>query len=379
MEICKYNTFKDYQKGEGAELWYRARNYVLNVMPALDGNGIKPDSNKHVHVILENMSDIMLAVARQIALITHYPNYDEVKGENKTIITFCNCDNSEKTNAKTITAFNKEKACLGNLLTYCKRTYFDSSKTEMIKVIQEDNSVLPLDVELAFTTEDVETYRTRVESENDIFTVIWERNIPESYESELDEMKGRLVNMVYSVGKEINNLPSTDNANVERYNIALKTFCYNLKVENVDEKWQELIPEHKLSSIFCADCFEYRLKSILDIEKKSLCEYVLEDFETVNKAVRNNIDALVKSEHARWNVEKLILGYRPLNAKERFMYECLFGKEKKAFKNELKNDYHIHIDLCSYSELRRVDIGNMKYDHFLILAMPQILRTFFEE
>lgn len=370
METCKYDTFKDYQNGKDADLWYRARNFVLNVLPALDRNGIKPNSKKHVHVILENTSDIMFAVARQIALIAHYPNYNDVTGENKTIIAFCNCDNL----AKRITTYEQGRISMGNLLTYCKCTYIDSSKVERIKVIQEDKSILPLDVELAFTTDDVKKYQSIVVSDNDIVTVICESDIPESYESELDEKKGRLVNMVYSVGKEINNLPSTDNANIARYDIALKAFCYNLKVENIDKKWQGGSITDKLSSIFCADCFEYRLKSILDIEKKSLCEYLLEDFDTVQKALKQNIDALVKSEHARWNVEKLILGFRPLNAKERFDYECKFGDDRKAKIKSLKTNF-IHIDLCSYRELRRVDIGNMKYDYFLMLAMPQILRV----
>lgn len=378
METCKCDTFKDYQNGKDADLWYRARNFVLNVLPALDGNGIKPNSKKHVHVILENMSDIMLAVARQIALIAHYPNYDDVTGLNKTIIALCNCENLVETNTKRITAYNPEMTTMGNLLTHCKCTYVDSSKDEVITVVQEEKSTLPLDVEFVFTTEDIKSYQSRVTSDNDMLTVIYERDIPQSYKSELDENKGRLVNMVYNVGKEINNLPSTDNANIERYDIALKAFCYNLKVENIDEKWHGGSITDKLSSIFCADCFEYRLKSILDVEQKSLCEYLLEDFDTVQKALKKNINPLVKSEHARWNVEKLILGFRPLNAKEKFNYECKFGDERKAEIKSLKNNF-IHIDLCSYRELRRVDLGNMKYDFFLMLAMPQILRVLLKE
>ena len=35
-----------------------------------------------------------------------------------------------------------------------------------------------------------------------------------------------------------------------------------------------------------------------------------------------------------------------------------------------------HIDICSYKDLRRVNPGDMKYDFFLMLAMPQIMRSY---
>ena len=62
--------------------WNNARKYVLNVLPKkerhspLNGIGISPSSSEHLHVIIIGISDLMLCIARQIALIAHYPNFN---------------------------------------------------------------------------------------------------------------------------------------------------------------------------------------------------------------------------------------------------------------------------------------------------------------
>ena len=50
------------------------------------------------------------------------------------------------------------------------------------------------------------------------------------------------------------------------------------------------------------------------------------------------------------------------------MYELIINR-----KNNTKEDGTPHIDLCSYRELRRVNPDDMKYDCFLMLAIPKIL------
>ena len=88
-------------------------------------------------------------------------------------------------------------------------------------------------------------------------------------------------------------------------------------------------------------------------------------------------EALSKSEHARWVVEKLIMGFRPLNEEERLEDETLSTnkKRRKEYRDSLKKNPAklAHIDLCSYSDLRRVNPDDLKYDSFLMLAIPKIL------
>ena len=131
--------------------------------------------------------------------------------------------------------------------------------------------------------------------------------------------------------------------------------------------------KESLSNLFCADCFESRKKGIekwREKEQKKSDEKV----KTEDAWEKFNM-ALSQSEHERWVVEKLIMGYRPYSDQERFQYESLFGEERKAFRKKLKNNASdpAHVDLCSYRDLRRISPDDLKYDSFLMLAIPKIL------
>ena len=86
-------------------------------------------------------------------------------------------------------------------------------------------------------------------------------------------------------------------------------------------------------------------------------------------------EALSRSEHARWLVEKFIMGYRIMEVDERLKIESYLGKKRETYLKSLKKNAcnPTHIDLCSYHDLRRIDPDNMKYDSFLMLAIPKIL------
>ena len=69
------------------------------------------------------------------------------------------------------------------------------------------------------------------------------------------------------------------------------------------------------------------------------------------------------------------MGFSPLSGPERKEYGSLFGKRRAAFSKQLKNNaaHPAHIDICSYRDLCRVDPDSLKYDSFLMLAIPLIL------
>lgn len=186
---------------------------------------------------------------------------------------------------------------------------------------------------------------------------------------------------------------------------------------------------NKLSNVFCADCFVTRLKSLFDnkvrkdmekVIKKAYCSvkrskkneendwkkmikkaycsvkrskedeeidcetvcittdmlnYMIKNYEKdLLKLVGNNLKAMAKCEHARWNVEKLILGFFPFSPQEHYEYNRRFGDPRSSYRNKLKKNEAHHINLCSYDDLRRIDPDNMKYDSFLMLAMVRILK-----
>lgn len=369
-----------------AKLWYQARDYVMSRVLPIDGDGIGPDDDKHVHIVAEGIEEKMLAVVRQLCLLAHYPNFDEASGANKTVITFCT-KKETKENALETNIF-------GELLQCIQKNQGETPEKQA--EIEKQNNYFPLDIRFEFTNTDIKEFEKQKKEQtnkNEYITIIKSSDVDEFFKKDsklanegIDVSKGMLVNMVYSTGATINNLPACDNENVARYSTALNVFCYNLKHEEIEKKWKDsakpkkdgsykpLDIKNQLSSIFCADCFESRLKGILDTNKKTITEYLLTDFETVMKTIRdkNTINALVRCEHARWNVERLILGYRPLENEELYDIECCFGQERndkiKKYKNALK-----HIDLCSNKNLRRLNPADVKYDYFLMLAMPQIV------
>lgn len=342
--------------------WYKARHFVQNVMPPLEGEGIAPRASGNVHVVIEDADNpLMQAVARQICLMAHYPNFNEDTGENRTLITLCS-ENSLGTYER----MRKEKV-LGNLLDFCCCYIAPDIKT---------TDRIPLDIELEFLdsnpySEDEAKFITLADVDNGTVGL-------DTANAKIDVTMGMLVNMVYNTGAEIDNLPATDNANIGRYSTALNVFCYKLKKDMICNKWCECGDvRNKLSSVFCADCFEARIRGLLDTKKKTLSEYILHDLGKVMKEIckEENINALARCEHSRWNVEKLIMGFSPLQECDWFELENCFGKERNDKIKTLKKKYCKHIDLCSYRNLKRVNPVDIKYDYFLMLAMPQIMRS----
>lgn len=352
------------------DLWYKARHYVLNIMPPLDGAGIGPDSGKRVHVVVNGSSPLMMAVVRQICLLTHYPNFDEETGRNRTLITISDDDAHKAYNALKTTRF------LGALLDYCHCTVDG-------RTMKNSEKDLPLDIEFQFVTHksDIEDADAVIDSKDVEAKAI-------AYKTEIDVTKGMLINMVYNTGAEIDNLPASDNANISRYTTALNVFCYHLKTGHILEKWGGITKpdaagnynllevKNKLSSVFCADCLEGRVRGMMGATATKVSEYSDLEFKKLKSKISdvNTLIAQAKSEHARWNVEKIIMGFRPLGQADWYSLETCFGAERKQRIKSLKKR-GIHIDLCSYKDLRRIDPGCMKYDYFIMLAMPYILRT----
>lgn len=367
------------------ENWYRARYYIMNVLKPLDDHAIGCDSGKRMHVVVNwqigNADDkqLMLAVVRQICLLFHFPNFDEENGRNRTRITIL-ADKEEVP-----AAYDDIKSCpyLGDLLDYCKCEVEGDPN-------REHEEVLPLDVEFVFKTgEEKGTDDDKVIAIEPTDIVAGIKGFSED-DMKFDVTKGMLVSMVYNTGVEIDNLPANDNANIDRYSTALNVFCYKLKPDLIQKKWDEnskrrddgtydkMRIKNMLSSVFCADCFEPRIQSLFDIKQKALSEYILMNFREVMEKIseEKTITAFARCEHSRWNVEKLLLGFKPLTMQDWYEIERRFGKERNDFiKKKKKKGWHI--DLCSYKNLRRVNPADMKYDYFLMLAMPQILRSYF--
>lgn len=357
---------KPYQVGDSFDdniikNWYRARAFVLNKFESIC---ISPNDNKHLHVIVDGDSALLLSVVRQIALTAHFPNYDEEHLQNRTVVSII----SEKDEALIGELKSEEYLC--NLLDICK--YSASTGTK-----HKDSYI---DIEF-----EVVKKKPTIDKKNEVGLTITESEIVSYCNSKLedeiysiDTSMAQYADRIYGLGTVIENLPYQDIHCVERYSMALDVFLYS-KIEKelgniVDENvWSGKDNQMKvllgLSNIFCADCFKTKYNSIKPCWENGKM--------TEKQAWEKHFLSMSKSEHARWVVEKLILGFIPISNQQRLTDEGnIYNKEeKKRYRKGLKSDWQspTHIDLCSYADLRRVDPDNMKYDSFLMLAIPNIL------
>lgn len=455
---CKDYTcepFKDYTcepfSSDIIEGWYRARKYVTDLLK--ESCFLRKSSSSQVHVVIPYINKMALFIVRQIALVAHFPDFKEGDGKvngpsNHTVITILY---NRETHPDIIKELRREEY-LCNLPDVCKCVFKDDGSKREMKTSNR-YSFIDIELELVGFKDDQSIHkRIKEENNNSKSFVISADKIEEvnkiEYENEIDITNASRVNMVYNVGADIDNLPPNDTNTVERYGKALQYFCYQQTKEDTRKKWRNLTKcdkesdkirfshqiqiRNKLSNVFCADCFEMRLKSIFNIDdikrlnkilennkikkelrehrylsfmaifckkaKKALQKLTLEckrssnspisrkDLKTIiteNESVLidivgKNLQTMAKCEHARWNVEKLILGFSTLTQEELYTDNRHFGSSRNSYRKSLKQKAH-HIDLCSYHDLQRINPADMKYDCFLMLAMVRILKENYKQ
>ncbi len=341
--------------------WYIARAYVLEKLKTI---AFKPNDDARLHVIVDGDNGLMLSVVRQLALSAHYINYDEdnerEEKRRRTLITLVSP-------SPMIEDELKKEEYLSNLMVLCRYS-IDGE-------IHNSDSYIDVELEIVNScpTRSHDTPNEIIIDEADVEAFMDMTSEDELYT--IDTRKAQYAGRMYELGKLIENLPSENIHDAHRYILALNLFQYE-KLQNPlkklvdDEKWKNLTKvKNELSNIFCADCFESRARSIELCQKK--------DTKNYSDLWEKNNESLCISEHARWVVEKLIMGFRPLSMEERVEDERLapYKKKRKQFRDNLKGTSTdpSHIDLCSYRDLRRINPDDMKYDSFLMLAIPKIL------
>ena len=346
-----------------AENWYIARAYVLDKLRDV---AFTPDSDGHLHVIVAGDSPLLLSTARQVALSAHYLNFEEENalGErvsrNRTVITLVTGKKADDI----LRELSREEY-LGQLLSVCRYTLFGETHNA--------DSYLDIEVELVekapeapgaitFTEEDIKAFLASADPE-EVFSI--------------DTRKAVFANRVYSLGAVIDNIPYEDINGAGRYSRALDTFQYrvlgNAKgARLVNDRWKSRVAARNgLSNVICADCFESRELAI----RRQCSNYNKLSRESRAALWEKNSYALSVSEHCRWTTEKLVLGFRPFGLEERCLYESHFGSERASFCRQAKSaaESPSHVDICSYRRLRLTDPASLKYDTFLMLAIPLIL------
>lgn len=365
-------------KGERWEFWGKddTKNKDGNT-EEIDRFSIGPDmSDKHLHFFIEGSGSLALMIARQIALVAHYPNFDERTGKNRTIITIACTESSAKNVVDTL----KGEEYLCNLLNLAKYTMPGHEKNP-------ENKDSYIDIEFKFVDPATFSDIIKGELESEKKIIISAEKIAEvskiSPKQEIDIARANLADAVYNIGSDVDNLPIHDPHTAAHYSLALELLENEKLTEDTINKkctcsGYESV-RMMLSNVFVSDCFESRINGI----RKNQKSFDKVEAQIAELSKKDKFQKLCACEHSRWVVEKLILGYRPLGPEERYEDETRLGEEKASYRKKLKrypqkiNDL-AHIDLCSYETLRHVNAENMRYDAFMILSMPLILKKLSE-
>ena len=128
--------------------------------------------------------------------------------------------------------------------------------------------------------------------------------------------------------------------------------------KEIDQLWEnpKFKTGKKLSNIYNANAISTKLRSI---------RYTKEHWENGKPLNEKQGAILAEVEHNRWNVEELLLGYRPVTKKEQEEIE-----QKAALKNKKRDEEYAHYDIRPYNDLRN---GSEKYDialtrHLLLIV-----------
>lgn len=362
-------------------------------LPRLDREPINADSQKVVHLVIVGMSRMGVALAVQAAHSLHFPNFLK-NPELKTHITF-------------IDPFaDIEKDYLigryAGLFEINPPHIYEENELSSFALHACNYPENFLDVEFSFVKGRIESDAIRKllaswanDKENQLLSVAICLNLPpaaiaaglylpdEIYENNIpvfvrQEESDALLSLLH---KDVG-----DNE-YQRYShvfpIGMMQNCYTINLENriramainyvydyyyetgkepdslpdfpeLKRLWNTLSAAHQWSNLYHA----------YSINIKAHAFNI--DFSKSEKIDGETLESLSIVEHNRWNVEKLLLGYRKPSAK----HLKLFEKEPEA-KKKYKNEHFVHTAICPFEQLS----SDMKYNDTLITrALPMIVR-----
>lgn len=333
---------------------------------------IPVSGEKHLHLVAVGDSPMMRAAVRQAVLLAHFPNYNDDNGKNRTMVTWLT-DDVEKLYKELM----EGASGFGNLLKYCRHTKLDE---------EPENKDSFIDVEFCFRPLSQEWLGTLQQADDEQLLVMYLKGesenlgVSQEQRKEIDEAslkveqpdltRAKYLNMVYDMaGSYFNEISPMHKTLVHDIQRPINNICKNLTEKRREENWNELKDDkNKLSNLYCGDNFELRVDWILNNGK----------VEDLKEAVKERCLELSRTEHARWNVEKLINGFRPYTPEELEADALILSCDKrKELRNRLKKRAAdpAHIDLCTCHDIRHRNPSSFKYDAFLVLAMPSIMEV----
>lgn len=362
-------------------------NYI-----SLDGKGITRDSNMHVHLVLVGMNEMSYSIATNAAHILHFPNYAEGDFNTCSKITFID------PNAKELGKLFRSRyetlfdlACWRSVeKTECTDNSSwidpigDKQHNSKYKGILGDTNFMDIQWEfIEGNVNDIEVINYLSEhaddKRNEILTLIFcdkdsESNarsclgMPDNVIAKVYQILVRqqesslLVNMLRKSKKEgycnirpfgFDSVCLYNNSLHEEFGIIVAA-SYDNTLGNeaiMRQEWEEKSVAIKWSNMYCANMLYTKLRFL------GLDPSLNLKIEDINNALAAHEDDIQKTEHNRWNTEKLLMGYRPLQNDEERETWLSSPETKKLMKEQLK-----HLDILSNKLLKEIDPAAINYD-----------------
>lgn len=333
---------------------------------------IGANSDKYVHFVIVGMTEMGEAIARETAFLCHYPNF--VTKGIRTRITFIDPKASEH-----MTYFTGR---YHHLFDLCKHTFRHAGGVLAWPVLEKGF----LDTEFEFVEANIADAAMQKElsewadDAKQLLTIAICANHPHRgmaaglylpdavfenkkpvwvYQPAKSDIRDYLGHSHFDnivtfgmAGEELD----IKNTEVIRQSKRLNHFywhCDDEKVvyeENtVDEEWEKIRIFDKWSNVYNVSAIPIKLNSIGGLDY-----------------LNENIEVLAQVEHNRWNVEKLLMGFRPTTVIEHQL--ILFdSKQKKALKERF-----VHDNIRPFCEL---DEETKDIDRKFTREIPEIINA----
>lgn len=353
-----YALFLPHTKREGMEHFHAfnfhnewARKMLMRKeIDTRNEESLTVDSDMYVHLVIVGMTEMGEALAREAAFLCHYPNF--VTNGIRTKITFIDPQVEEP-----------ETYFRG-----CYRHLFESDfldvEFEFLPINIAENETQDLISNWANDDKQVLTIAACTELPHRSMAAglylpdaVFERNIPVwVYQPTNGDMAKYLgssrfdnVTTFGMSGKELD-IKNEEGVRQAKW---LNHFYWHLNDESIDysdtkaidKEWDYCSVFHKWSNVYNVSAIPAKLRS-------------------VGGNIEDNVEILAEVEHNRWNVEKLLMGFRPTTDEE---HQTILADPKK--KKEYKNKF-VHDDIRPFSEL---DEKTKEIDRRFTREIPNII------
>ena len=375
---------------------------------SIDGKGIKPDTEQYVHFIVAGMTPMAKAMALTAAHLCHFPNFDSKTGERKTVVTFIDYDIQRKRDV-----FVSEHQNLF-MLSHYSDISFDADGKMCVKAHTPDKEYGDfLDIAWEFVDADISSPEAKAyltaaanDSKQQLAMAVCQESQEDNMSAALhlpspiyDRSKNIPIYVhLWEQGDAITKANATGQfghiycfgtgtsadkdplfkKRLERGQRVNYVYATLYPVEgqplgSIVEEWYKTSESSKFSSIYSANS--------IPIKKHSFGE----DFSCVNSI------SLCETEHRRWVLAELLLGFRPFTKKKLTEIKDAVTRDIQEYNNihntsdatkddsptwkaawkRRKIDFH-HVDIVSFDDL--IDKNEQDKDVKIMRNIPFILK-----